>query len=181
MQSIKRFMVGLVREMAPIVLFFFVAFVLIGLMFKLFVAQYEVEFSAFARAAVAALIIGKVVALMDVAESRSAGDRTHRRIVVVAANTLLYAVAVIVLGIAEKMFHAYREVGSFGGAVGYLIANGNFDRFMGLVLVISTVVFAYLSMQEIEEAMGEGAMYRLFFKRPDAAPDSVQPRLRQAP
>jgi hypothetical protein len=170
MQSIKRFLTGMVREMAPPVLFFFIAFLLMGLMFKLFVSQYEIEFSAFAKAAIAALIIGKVIALMDLAESRSAADRNHRRIVVVALKTLLYALVVIVLGIGEKIFHAYREAGSLGEAVSNLIANANFDHFMGLVLLISLVVFFYLAMQEIEEAMGEGAMYRLFFKRPDPNP-----------
>ena len=167
MLSIKRFFIGLVREMAPIVLFFFIAFMLIGLMFKLFVSQYEIEFSAFAKAAVAALIIGKVVALMDLAESRYAADRTHRRIVVVAAKTLLYAFVVIVLGTGEKIFHAYREAGSLGEAVSNVIANDNVDRFLGLVLLISVVVFVYLVMQEIDEAMGQGALFRLLFTRPE--------------
>lgn len=35
----------LVRELAPKVLFFFSAFILIFLLFKLFVAQYSIEFS----------------------------------------------------------------------------------------------------------------------------------------
>lgn len=181
MQSIKRFFVGLIREMAPPVLFFFIAFLLIGFMFKLFVERYEIEFSAFAKAAIAALIIGKVIALMDLAESRYAGDRSHRRIVVVAAKTCLYALVVIVLWIGEKVFEAYRGTRALGEAVSNLIANANFDRFMGLVLMISVVVFVYLAMQEIEQAMGEGAMYRLFFKRPAAGLDNLQPRLRQAP
>jgi hypothetical protein len=175
MQSIKRFLVGLFDEMAPIVLFFFIAFLLIAVMFKLFVAQYQIEFSAFTKAAIAALILGKVVALLDWAES---GDRfdSHRRIVVVAGKTFLYAFVVIVLGIGEKIFEAYRKAASLGDAVSNLIANANFDRFMGLVLLISMVVFIYLVMQEIEQAMGKGALLRLFFKRPDPTSGSVLPR-----
>ena len=168
MQSIKRFFVGLVREMVPVVLFFFIAFMLISLMFKLFVSQYEIEFSAFAKAAVAALIIGKVIAPMDLAESRYAADRSHRRIVVVAAKTVLYALVVIVLGIGEKIFRAYREAGSLGEAVSNLIANANVDRFLSLVLLISVVVFVYLVVQEIEQAMGEGALFRLLLKKPES-------------
>jgi len=178
MQSTKRFLIGLFREMAPPVLFFFIALLLMGVMYKLFVSQYEIEFSAFARAAISALIIGKVIALMDLAESRYAADRSHRRIVVVAAKTFLYALVVVVLGIGEKIFHAYRAAGSLGEAVSNLIAQENVDRFMGLLLLISVIVFVYLAMQEIEQAMGEGAMYRLFFKRPDALQDELQPRLR---
>jgi hypothetical protein len=37
--------------MAPVVLFFFVAFGLIFLLFKLFASQYSIEFSAFSKAA----------------------------------------------------------------------------------------------------------------------------------
>ena len=48
-----------------------------------------------------------------------------------------------------------------------LIANVNVDRFLGLVLLISMVVFVYLLMQEIERAMGKGALFRLLFKRPE--------------
>ncbi len=73
---------------------------------------------------------------------------------------------VIVLGIGERIFEAYRKAGSLGGAVSRLIANANVDRFMGLVLLISLVVFTYLVMQEIEGAMGKGALFRLFFEPP---------------
>ena len=54
-------LMDLVREMAPVVLFFFIVFGLIGLLYKLFVSQYAIEFSAFTKAAIAALIMGKVV------------------------------------------------------------------------------------------------------------------------
>jgi uncharacterized membrane protein len=174
-QTIKRFIVGLFDEMAPIVLFFFIAFLLIGVMFKLFVARYQIEFSAFTKAAIAALILGKVVALLDWAQAGYRFDG-HRRIVVVAGKTLLYALVVIVLGIGEKILEAYRKAGSLGVAVSNLIADANFDRFMGLVLLISMVVFIYLAMQEIECAMGKGALLRLFFKRPEPTPESVLQR-----
>jgi hypothetical protein len=163
--SIEGGMLGLIREMVPVVLFFFVAFLLIFLMFKLFVAQYEIEFSAFTRAAIAALILGKVILLVDWAESGYTFD-SHRRIVVVAGKTFVYALVVIVLGIGEKIFEAYRKAGSLGEAVSRIIANANVDHFMGLVLLISLVVFTYLMMQEIEDAMGKGALFRLFFEPP---------------
>jgi hypothetical protein len=164
--SIEGGLLGLVREMVPVVLFFFIAFLLIFVMFKLFVAQYEIEYTAFTKAAIAALIIGKVIALLDWAESGRSADRTHRRIVVVACKTLAYALVVIVLGIGEQIFEAYRKAASLGEAVSNLISNANFDRFMGLVLLISLVVFTYLVMQEIEGAMGKGALFRLFFAPP---------------
>ena len=152
--------------MAPVVLFFFIALLLIAVMFKLFVAEYSIEFSAFTKAAIAALVMGKVIAMLDWAESGRRADSTHRRIVVVAFKTFVYALVVIVLGIGEKIFEAYRKAGTLDGAVSRLMANANVDHFMGLVLLISLVVFVYLAMQEIERVMGKGALLRLFFKRP---------------
>jgi hypothetical protein len=169
-QSIKRFFVGAFDEMAPAILFFFIAFLLIAVMFKLFVAEYAIEFSAFTKAAIAALILGKVVPLLNWAQSGYRFDG-YRRIVVVACKTFVYALVVIVLGIGERIFKAYREAGNLGEAVSRLIANANVDRFMGLVLLISLIVFVYLVMQEVEQAMGNGALFRLFFKRPDSPPD----------
>jgi hypothetical protein len=163
--SIEGGVFGLIRELVPVVLFFFIAFLLIFVMFKLFVSQYEIEFSAFTKAAIGALILGKVILLLDWAESGYRFD-SHRRIVVVAGKTFVYALVVIVLGIGEKIFEAYRKAGSLGEAVSNLIANANFDRFMGLVLLISLVVFVYLVMQVIEQAMGKGALFKLFFEPP---------------
>ena len=85
---------------------------------------------------------------------------------VIACKTFVYGLVVIVLGIGEKIFKAYREAGSLGEAVSRLMANANLDHFLGLVLLISIVVFIYLAMQEISRAMGKGNLFRLFFKRP---------------
>jgi hypothetical protein len=164
-QSIKRFLVGLFREMAPVVLFFFIAFLLIFLIFKLFVSQYEIEFSAFTKAAIAALILGKVVPLLDWAQSGYRFD-THRRAVVIGCKTFIYGLVVIVLGIGEKIFHSVREADSFRGGISSVIANANLDRFLGLVLLISLIVGSFLVIQEISRAMGKGALFKLFFEPP---------------
>ena len=160
-----RLATNLFRELAPKVLFFFVSFMLIFLLFKLFVAQYSIEFSAFTKAAVAALILGKVVPLLDWAESGYRFEG-HRRIVVIAAKTLSYALVVMVLGIGERIVEASRQQASLRAGIQFLIANADGHRFVGLVLLVSLVVGVYLTMQEIERAMGEGALFRLFFERP---------------
>ena len=160
-----RLAIELFREMAPKVLFFFSAFGVLFLLFKLFVAQYSIEYSAFAKAAVAALILGKVIPLLDWAQS-GYRFKTHRRIVVVAGKTLVYASVVIVIGIGDQILKALRKQGSLSAAINFLIANANVDRFLGLVLLISLVVGTYLTIQEIDGALGEGSLYRLLFERP---------------
>ena len=174
LQSIKRGLISLYHEMAPPVLFFFTAFLLIGVMFKMFVTQYAVQFTAFSRAAVAALVIGKVILLIDWAESgRDWG--THRRIVVIACQTFIYAVAVFTFGIGERILEAAHKAHSLSEGFDMVLANARFDRFIGLVILISMVVFVYLVLQEIQRAMGPGVLYRLLFKLPDPIAEGSPP------
>lgn len=163
--STGRLAMELFREIAPKILFFFVAFGLLFLLFKLFVAQYTIEYSAFAKAAIAALILGKVIPLLDWAQSGYRFE-THRRVVVIAGKTMVYAAAVIVLGIGERLFEAFRKEGSLSAAVNSVAANANINRFLGLVLLISLVIAIYLATQAIDDAMGKGALFKLFFERP---------------
>jgi hypothetical protein len=167
-----RGLIALVRELAPVVAFFFVALMLILLLLKLLVAQYSIEFYAFTRAAVGALILGKVVLLMEWEEAGRPKNRFPRA-AVVAYKTLLYAVVVIVLGLGEKIFHAARETRSLSGAVRHVIADANLDRFLGQVLLISILVAIYLVIEEIARAMGKGALFRLFFESPSRVETSL--------
>jgi len=163
--AVARWVTGEFLEILPTVLFFFIALLVILALLKLFVSQYSIEFYAFSKAAVGALIIGKVVLLMDWAESRRRVS-THPRIVVIACKTFIYGLAVVALGIGERLFHSYRRTGDFRDAAGLVIANANLDRFLGCVLLITLVVSAYLTMEEINRAMGKGALFTLFFKPP---------------
>jgi len=155
----------LVRDIVPKVLFFFAAFMVLFLIFKLFVKQYSIEYSAFTRAAVAALVLGKVVPLLDWADARYAFGRP-RRIVSIIAKTVAYALVVIALGTAERLFSFSRELGAVGGGFAELLANADVHRFLGLVLLLSLVVGAYLTLQEIDRAMGPGGLVRLLLERP---------------
>jgi len=158
--------IDLIRELAPKVLFFFCAFLLIFTLFKMFVVQSSIEFSAFTEAAIAALILGKVVALLDWAESGYRFEH-YRRIAVILGKTIVYALVVLVFVTGERILEAFRKDRSFSAAIDFIIENASFHRSFGLVLLISTVVGVYLTMQEIDKAMGEGSLLKLLLGRPD--------------
>jgi hypothetical protein len=151
--------------MAPVVLFFFVAFLLIFLTFKLFAAKYSIEFAAVSKAAVAALILGKVIPMLEWAQSRYR-FRIHRPAVVIVCKTFIYGLAVTVLAVGEKIYHGARETGSVGEGISLVIAHASLDRSLGIILLFSLVVGSYLVLQEIDRAMGKGALLKLFFARP---------------
>ncbi len=166
--TVGRRLEGLFWEMLPPVLFFFIAMILIFAVVKLLALQYSIRFYAFARAAIGALVLGKVVLLMEMAERKSEVSR-HPRAIVVAFKTVIYAMAVFLFEFGERLVHASYDKGSLREGFMVVKANANLDRFIALLILICTIVAMYLSMEEISHAMGEGALTRLFFKRPDRA------------
>jgi len=91
---------------------------------------------------------------------------THRRIVVIAGKTLVYALVVIVLGIGDRIFEEFRKEESLSAVINFMIGSANMQRFLGLVLLMSLVIGTYLTMQEIDRAMGKGGLLRLLWERP---------------
>jgi|SRR6516165_880263 hypothetical protein len=167
-RTVGRFLEGLFWEMLPPVSFFFIAMILIFAVVKLLALQYSIRFYAFARAAIGALILGKVVLLMEMAERKSGVSRQPRAIVV-AFKTALYALAVFLFEFGERLAHGWYESGSLRGGLSIVKAHANLDRFLALLILICTIVAMYLAMEEISRAMGEGALTRLFFRRRQAA------------
>ena len=80
--AVERGLKGLFWEMLPPVSFFFSAMMLIFVVVKLLALQYSIHFYAFARAAIGALVVGKVVLLMEIAERNRAASMYPRALVV---------------------------------------------------------------------------------------------------
>ena len=159
---------GLFWEMLPPVLFIFIPLMLIFVVLKLLALQYEIRFYAFARAAIGALILGKVILLMEMAERKSAASG-YPRAIVVAFKTVIYAMAVFLFEFGERVVRAWYDRGNLHEGLAMVKANANLDHFLALLILVCMIIAMYLAMEEISHAMGEGALTRLFFKRPDRA------------
>jgi len=166
--TLGRRLTGLFWEMLPPVLFFFIALMLILAVLKLLALQYSIRFYAFARAAIGALVLGKVVLLMEMAERKRSISR-YPRAIVVAFKTMIYALAVILFEFGERVVWAWHERGSLRQGLATVRANAHLDHFLALLILGSMIIAMYLVMEEIGHAMGEGALTRLFFKRPKTA------------
>jgi hypothetical protein len=77
--TLGRGLTSLFWEMLPPVAFFFIALMLIFVVLKLLALQYSIRFYAFARAAIGALVLGKVVLLMEMAERKRNASSTRGR------------------------------------------------------------------------------------------------------
>jgi hypothetical protein len=149
----------------PVFLFFLVGFLLELLIIKLAVAQFSIPLEALSTAVVGALLAAKAVLILD--ETPLARKlKRYRRIVAVVIKTLLYGIGTLLLGDIERFLEALHRVGSFDGAFRDVVDQANLYRFFAWVLGISLVFAIYFVWSEINERMGEGALWSLFFERP---------------
>ena len=149
----------------PVFIFFLIAFLLQLLIIKLAVAQFSVPVTALSKAFVGALLAAKAVLILD--ETRIGRSLEHyRKIVAVAVKTVLYGFGTLLLGYLERLLEALYKVGTFDGAVRDMVDQANVYRFFAGVLGVTLIFAIYFVLSAINERMGDGALWSLFFERP---------------
>jgi hypothetical protein len=149
----------------PVFIFFLIAFMLQFLIIKLAVAQFSIPISAFSKAVVGALFAAKAVLILDETRIGRSLER-YRKIVAVAVKTLLYGFGTLLLGYLERFLEALYRSGSFDGAIQQMIDQSNLYRFMAWVLGVTLIFAIYFVWSEINQRMGDGAVWSLFFDKP---------------
>jgi hypothetical protein len=149
----------------PVFIFFLVAFMLQFLIIKLAVAQFSIPITAFSKAVVGALFAAKAVLILDETRIGRSLER-YRKIVAVAVKTLLYGFGTLLLGYLERFLEALYRSGSFDGAVQQMIEQSNLYRFMAWVLGVTLIFAIYFVWSEINQRMGDGVVWSLFFDKP---------------
>lgn len=149
----------------PVFIFFLVAFLLQFLIIKLAVAQFSIPITAFSKAVVGALFAAKAVLIIDQTPLGRSLEH-HRKIVAVGVKTILYGFGTLLLGYLERFLEALHRSGSFDGAVQQMIEQSNMYRFMAWVLGVTLIFAIYFVWSEINQRMGEGAVWSLFFDKP---------------
>ncbi len=149
---------------APAFLFFLIGFLLVLVVIKLFLEQYDIGFYPLPEAVLGALFAAKAVMILD--HRDYARLRRFPRVFAVVCKTAIYVIAVLLLAIVERTFHAYRETGSVAEGVAFLFHRINRDRFFGSMLCVAIVFAAYFVIREVERVHGKGSMYQLFFRSP---------------
>ena len=147
----------------PVFLFLLFGFLLLISLIKLALAQFSVETRVLSNAVIGALLGAKAAIVLDETPLACRLER-RRGIVVVAAKTLFYSGATVLLGFVERFLEAVHKLHGFSGATGYVIAHTNHYRVFAWVLGISYVFALYFTFVEIHKRMGEGALWRLLFE-----------------
>jgi hypothetical protein len=149
----------------PVFIFFLVAFMLQLSIIKLAVAQFSIPITALSKAVVGALFAAKAVLILDETPLARSLER-YRRIVAVAVKTFLYGFGTLLLSFIERFLEAWLRVGTIGGGFSDVVHRSNLYRFFAWVLGVSVIFAIYFVWSEINERIGKGVLWSLFFQRP---------------
>jgi hypothetical protein len=162
MKSVLKSLVDELLAIIPPTLFFFVTIGLLVLTKRLMLQQYGIEFSDFAGVVVGALIIGKVVLIVD---HLSFVDRFPGKPLIynIVWKTIIYVMAAFLVRLAEHLVPLVLKYGSFREAMARVVDEVVWPHFWIIYLWLSVLLFVYCSLRELIRVIGRDQVLKLFF------------------
>ncbi|MGF1508915.1 MAG: hypothetical protein ACFB9M_05350 [Myxococcota bacterium] len=151
-----------IKEVAFVTAYFFGAFAVIGLVTQLFALEYGVRITTVARIAIGALVIGKVVIVLD----KISGGRWFAHLAVfktVMLRSAVYTAAVALVSVAEMLFHGYRETGTLAEALNVALHEAALSRGAAKAVLVFLSFVGYGLYREIAQTVGPKRMKRFLF------------------
>jgi hypothetical protein len=150
------------RVVLSLTSYFAIVFILLMIMKKLYLDDYDIQFTGLSQALIGALVLAKVVLLMELIKPL-AWVRKQPPIVNVIIRTLLYTLGVAIVMILEKSFEKRHEAGSFGDAIKYIVSHRDFYHVWATTIGVSGSLFAYNAFSILQHMLGKNGVKRLFF------------------
>ena len=155
--------VHLIRHALPPTLYFFIAFNLIAFTTNLMIHDYWFHAATFIVASTTALIVGKSVLVADKIRliDRFRGAPLIQPILY---KTIFYTVIVFIVRIAERFIHLAIDDRGFAVAFEAAVNDFTWRRFAAIQIWIFVCFLLYVTATEISYLLGEGQLFRLFFR-----------------
>jgi hypothetical protein len=151
------------REVLPPTLFFLFSFNLIVFTTNLLVHDYWFKLSSFLIATTTALVVGKAVLVVNHIRliDRYRGAPLIQPILYKA---LFYTLVVMVVRLAERFIHLAIDDQGFAAALDLAVQDFSWRRFAAIQIWIFTCFLIYVTATELSRLLGEGQLFRLFFR-----------------
>jgi len=145
--------------------YFAIVFILMMVMKTLDLRDYNIEFNGISQALLGALIMSKVIILM---EYISLGRWVQRQpaIVDVTLRTILYTAGVLIVIVLEKAFEKRHEAGGFVNAISYVLSNRDIYHVWATTIGSAASIFVYNAFSVVQRVMGKNGLAKLFFSTP---------------
>ena len=159
-------LIGEMKQVGLVSLYFMICFALVLTLKKLFLAQYAVEFYGISVAVVGALVVGKVVVVLDHTKIGNRYDRTQAVWMGALYKTLVYTAVTFLVVVAEKIFHAWRETGQPVESLWHVWEHRDRNVMLASVICIGLAFAGYNLFSAIDRRLGEGTLRQVVFGGP---------------
>src|SRR5664279_3609832 len=151
-----------IKAIARTAAYFATVFLLMMVMKKLYLKDYDIEFTGISQALIGALILSKVVILMELI---SLGSWVQREppIVDVCLRTVLYTSGVWIVVILEKLFERRHDTGGIGDSISYLFSHRDIYQIWATTLGSGFSIFIYNAFFVVQQMLGKHGLMKLFF------------------
>jgi hypothetical protein len=151
-----------VRIILSLASYFAIVFIFLMIMKKLYLDDYNIEFTGLSQALIGALILSKVVLLMGLIKPAK-WVRKQPPIVDVIIRTILYSLGVAIVMVLEKSFEKRHESAGFGDAIVYIVNHRDFYHVWATTIGVSGSLFAYNAFSILQHMLGKNGLMKLFF------------------
>jgi hypothetical protein len=152
------------KDLMPVTAYFLVTVQLLAITEALMLRQYNISASVFLTSALVALVVAKVVVIVD-----QFGPTNHTTSLPPVSNVLwkaaVYYLAVSFARYAEALFHIWRKTGSAEGAHGRLVDEIIWPHFWVVQLWLVILLVAFCAYRELDRALGAGRLTQIFLRR----------------
>jgi hypothetical protein len=127
----------------------------------LVLAEYRVQFYGLSKALVGALILAKVVLVLEHVPL-GAWVRRKPAVLEVLLRTVLYTCGVFVVLLIEKAFEARHEHGGFGPALTALLQHADLYHVVANTICVACALLVYNALTVVRDHVGDGVLGTLF-------------------
>lgn len=154
-----------IRLLIETMLYFVIWFGVLVALKRLLLADYEIKFRGLSLALLGALIVAKVVLLM---EHVSLGQwvRRHPVVIDVILRTLICTAGVFVVMLLEKGIEGRHEHGGVGGAITWLFQQRDMYHVWADTIAVSGGLLVFNALSVVRRHLGQGQLRRLFLSPP---------------
>jgi hypothetical protein len=152
-----------IETVALTTLYFAVWLGVLMLIKRLILEEYRIEFRGMSLALLGALVIAKVVLIL---EHVPLGQwvRRHAALVDVALRTLMYTLGVVVVLLLEKAFESRHENGGFGAALAKVFQHRDIPHVWANTICVGSALLVFNALAVLRHHLGMGRLIPLFLK-----------------
>lgn len=127
----------------------------------LLLAEYQIAFTGASIALVGALVLAKVVLVLEYV-SLGTWVRAQPAWVDVVMRTALYTFSVFIVLLLEKAFEGRHEYGDFGASLRAVFQHADASHVWLTAICLSAALLSYNMLSVVRKCLGKGALLQIF-------------------